>query len=86
VCCNPHRAAKTLMVYLMETNPTVYSWLVNYYKENTIPKVSIQQCKAVICFSLQHLEAGCCAQLPDPHDRLNTLQRVRACRPGAGTT
>lgn len=34
------RAAKTLMVYLMETNANVYSWLVNFYKENPIPKVS----------------------------------------------
>jgi len=32
------RAAKTLMVYLMETNPTVYQWLVNFYKANPIPK------------------------------------------------
>jgi hypothetical protein len=27
------------MVYLMETNANVYSWLVNFYKENPIPKV-----------------------------------------------
>ncbi|WIA39874.1 hypothetical protein OEZ86_013318 [Tetradesmus obliquus] len=32
------RAAKTLMVYLMETNANVYSWLVNFYKQNPIPK------------------------------------------------
>ncbi|GBF89866.1 hypothetical protein Rsub_02570 [Raphidocelis subcapitata] len=33
------RAAKTLMVYLMELNPIHYSWLVEFYKENPIPKV-----------------------------------------------
>lgn len=33
------RAAKTLMVYLMETNANVYSWLVEFYKSNPIPKV-----------------------------------------------
>eukprot|EP00879_Flechtneria_rotunda_P002039 GHRR01002217.1.p1 GENE.GHRR01002217.1~~GHRR01002217.1.p1 ORF type:complete len:556 (+),score=221.04 GHRR01002217.1:104-1771(+) len=32
------RAAKTLMVYLMETNANVYSWLISFYKENPIPK------------------------------------------------
>ncbi|GBF89839.1 hypothetical protein Rsub_02543 [Raphidocelis subcapitata] len=33
------RAAKTLMIYLMELNPTHYSWLVEFYKVNPIPKV-----------------------------------------------
>eukprot|EP00775_Hariotina_reticulata_P005512 gene5512-5748_t len=32
------RAAKTLMVYLMETNVNVYGWLVAFYKSNPIPK------------------------------------------------
>jgi hypothetical protein len=27
------------MVYLMETNANVYSWLVEFYKKNPIPKV-----------------------------------------------
>lgn len=27
------------MVYLMETNANVYSWLVEFYKANPIPKV-----------------------------------------------
>lgn len=36
-----HSAAKTLMVYLMETNANVYSWLVEFYKKNPIPKVSV---------------------------------------------
>lgn len=35
------RATKTLMVYLMETNANVYSWLVSFYKEHPIPKVSL---------------------------------------------
>jgi hypothetical protein len=34
------RAAKTLMIYLMETNGNVYSWLVEFYKKNPIPRVS----------------------------------------------
>ncbi|KAF8055112.1 PTC52 [Scenedesmus sp. PABB004] len=32
------RAAKTLMVYLMETNANVYSWFVSFYKDNPIPR------------------------------------------------
>jgi hypothetical protein len=28
------------MVYLMETNVNVYSWLVAFYKSNPIPKVN----------------------------------------------
>lgn len=31
------RAAKTLLVYLQETNPTVYHWLFCWLKENPIP-------------------------------------------------
>jgi hypothetical protein len=70
VCCTPYRATKTLMVYLMETNPTVYSWLVNYYKQNPIPKVSNRHNKGQVRLALAGPEAGCCAQLPDQPDRL----------------
>ncbi len=31
------RAAKTLLVYLQETNPTVYHWLFVYLKQYPIP-------------------------------------------------
>jgi hypothetical protein len=27
------------MIYLMEINPTHYSWLIEFYKANPIPKV-----------------------------------------------
>lgn len=48
-CC---RATKTLMVYLMETNVNVYSWLVSFYKENPIPKVSSSACSCALrCIS-----------------------------------
>lgn len=30
------------MIYLMETNGNVYSWLVEFYKKNPIPRVSHQ--------------------------------------------
>lgn len=53
------RAAKTLMIYLMETNANVYSWLVDFYKKNPIPRVGALQlfagplcatCLAASCF------------------------------------
>lgn len=34
------------MVYLMETNANVYSWLVEFYKKNPIPKVRGLVCLA----------------------------------------
>ena len=33
------RAAKTLVYYLSETNQHLYHWLVNYIRNNPIPKV-----------------------------------------------
>jgi hypothetical protein len=45
------RAAKTLMIYLMETNANVYSWLVEFYKKNPIPRVgaAVQLCLQDLC-------------------------------------
>jgi hypothetical protein len=51
------RAAKTLMVYLMETNANVYSWLVEFYKANPIPRV---RSDAWCCADVQ-LSARCVA-------------------------
>jgi hypothetical protein len=47
------------MVYLMETNANVYSWLVNFYKQNPIPKVCTAhhqqlQCKQTLLAQTQH--------------------------------
>ncbi|MEW5316139.1 MAG: hypothetical protein WDW38_007525 [Sanguina aurantia] len=33
------RAAKTLMVYLMETNVLLHNWLVQFYKDNPVPRI-----------------------------------------------
>lgn len=43
------RAAKTLLCYLMETNPTVYQWLFKHLKENPIPRVGLYVWSAHDC-------------------------------------
>lgn len=41
--CSPAptcRAAKTLLYYFFELNPTLYGWFNQYIKQNEIPRVS----------------------------------------------
>jgi hypothetical protein len=52
------RAAKTLMIYLMETNGNVYSWLLEFYKANPIPKVGQKGGQPVVSW-LGLLSQGC---------------------------
>jgi hypothetical protein len=61
------RAAKTLMVYLMETNANVYSWLVEFYKAHPIPKVRERRALGVCARVGSHRRWGSVRLLSDEH-------------------
>ena len=75
------------MVYLMETNANVYSWLVEFYKKNPIPKVGmfgfwdgwlLQPLLLHMAFSLQAAWASAgCFSPPNPFRPLH--QQMYSC-------